>query len=285
VSILELKNIFSIIDDYDLFLFDLWGVVNEGDSPYLEVINTINKLVKTKQILFVTNAPRPSSVIYTRLKNWGLNLTPEMIVTSGEIAGQLIADSQTNFNISNPVIYHLGHDRNPDIETIINHKITKYIHEANIMLMTCARTESEDLEEFDNLLQLAAKNAIINICANPDIISPNLGVNTYCSGYFASRLESFGGEVIYTGKPDKAIYQEAFAKLPHIPKNRILMVGDTFCTDILGANKAGIDSALVLTGNAKSFHEQYNDIDEKLMHLKRASIKEGVIPSFVIELC
>ena len=280
-----MKNIFSIMDDYDLFLFDLWGVVNEGDSPYLKVIDSINEVLKVKQILFVTNAPRPSSVIYTRLKNWGVNLTPEMIITSGEIAGKLIADSEVNFNISNPVIYHLGRDRNPDIEAIITHKITKDIHEANIMLMTCSRNESEDLEEFDHLLKLAAKRDIINICANPDIISPHLGINTYCSGYFASRLESFGGDVIYTGKPDKEIYQQAFAKLPHIPKKRILMIGDTFCTDILGANKAGIDSALVLTGNAKNFHDQYSDIDEKLWHLRNASIKEGVMPSFVIELC
>ncbi len=272
------------MDDYDLFLFDLWGVVNEGDSPYLKVIDTINKILETKQILFVTNAPRPNSVIYRRLKNWGVNLSPEMIITSGEIAGQLIKGSQTNFNISDPIIYHLGSDRNQDIETILNHKITTNIHEANIMLMTCSRNGSEDLEEFDHLLKLATELDIINICANPDIMSPNLGVTTYCSGYFASRLENFGGSVIYTGKPDKEIYQNVFDKLPHIPKNRMLMIGDTFCTDILGANKVGIDSALVLTGNAKNFHEQYNDMDEKLHQLRIASIKEGVTPSFVIQL-
>jgi ribonucleotide monophosphatase NagD (HAD superfamily) len=36
---------------------------------------------------------------------------------------------------------------------------------------------------------------------------------------------------------------------PGISKKDILMVGDTLHTDILGGNKFGLDTALVLTGN------------------------------------
>jgi ribonucleotide monophosphatase NagD (HAD superfamily) len=62
------------------------------------------------------------------------------------------------------------------------------------------------------------------------------------------------------------------------------MIGDTFYTDILGANQMGFDSGLVLTGNSTKFHGQYHTIEEKLEHLKIASTEQGVMPSFVIEL-
>ena len=284
MSKLQLKNIFSVIDDYDVFLFDLWGVINEGLSPYSNVVDIINRVIKQKRVFFVSNAPRPNVLIYQMIKNWGINVLPEMVITSGETGAQMINQSQVNFNITNPIIYHLGSDRNKDIPTILPHPITTNIHEANIMLITCYREEFENLEEFDDFLRLVAKLNIINICANPDIIAPNEGMIRRCAGYFSQKLEQFGGPVIYTGKPHKEIYNNVLNKIPNIPKNRILMVGDTFHTDILGANRVGIDSALVLTGNAKAFHEQYHDMDEKLLQLKIASIQENVMPNFVIQL-
>ena len=62
------------------------------------------------------------------------------------------------------------------------------------------------------------------------------------------------------------------------------MIGDTFYTDILGASKIGIDSALVLTGNVAKFHRQYHSLEEKLEHIKIAATEEEVMPNFVIAL-
>ena len=62
------------------------------------------------------------------------------------------------------------------------------------------------------------------------------------------------------------------------------MVGDTFETDILGANKAGIHSALVLTGNAAPFHNMHDSIDNKLEALEQHAKEMGVMPSFVTSI-
>jgi len=284
MDVLELKNIFSIINKYDVFLFDIWGVITDGEMPYEGVTDIINKIMEEKKVFFVSNAPRTSLSIYEKIKKWKINVSPEMIITSGEIARRMINESEGNFNIIDPVIYHLGHDRNNNIMSGMTHNVTTNIHEANIMLMTYYRDEGENLEELNDLLKNAAKLNIINICANPDIIAPNLGKSRYCSGYFAAKLEEYGGSVVYTGKPHNEIFEYVISKLYAIPKNRILMIGDTFHTDILGANRIGIDSALVLTGNAKIFHKQYYNIDEKLTHLKIASLKEGATPTFVLTL-
>ncbi|MGL4226318.1 MAG: TIGR01459 family HAD-type hydrolase, partial [Rickettsia sp.] len=55
---LKLKNIFDVMDDYDVFLFDLWGVIIEGGHTYPNVVQNINKIIERKKVYFVTNAPR-----------------------------------------------------------------------------------------------------------------------------------------------------------------------------------------------------------------------------------
>lgn len=284
---LDYKHILSVIDDYDLFLFDLWGVVVEGNYNYPGVVDNINKVLETgKNVFFVSNAPRHTFSLYTKVRSWGINATPEMIISSGELAIDMILDSENRFGIKKPVVYHLGQDQNDIIDGLQTPR-TDDINESNILLLTLHRDEGPtlDLDEFDDVLRAAVARKTINICANPDLTLSQLGVLRYCAGYYAAKLKQFGGEIIYSGKPYAEIYNKVLNKLPYIiPKNRVLMIGDTFYTDILGANKMGFDSGLVLTGNSTKFHVQYHTIDEKLEHLKIAATEQGVMPSFVIEL-
>ncbi|MFY9589679.1 TIGR01459 family HAD-type hydrolase [Rickettsia endosymbiont of Halotydeus destructor] len=282
---LDFKNIVDIVNDYDVFLFDLWGVVIEGAYTYPNVVENINKIIASRKVFFVSNAPRNTFSLLQMVKSWGLNATSEMIISSGEVAVDMILKSKEQFGIEKPVLYHLGYEEN-DIINGIQCPITNNINDANILLLTIYRDEDEnlDLDEFNDILKISVKNKMINICANPDIGINQRGVYRYCAGYYAEKLKQFGGEVIYTGKPYAEIYNKVLNQLDNIPKNRILMIGDTFYTDILGANKLGIDSALVLTGNAEKFHSKYNDLDEKLVQLKIAALEQGVMPSFVIKL-
>ncbi|MCC8369321.1 MAG: TIGR01459 family HAD-type hydrolase [Rickettsia endosymbiont of Oxypoda opaca] len=282
---LDFKNISDIVNDYDVFLFDLWGVVIEGQYTYPNVVDNINKIIASRKVFFVSNAPRNTFFLLQMVKSWGLNATSEMIISSGEVAVDMILRSKEQFDIEKPVIYHLGYGEN-DIINGIQCPITNNIEEANILLLTLHRDEGEnlDLDEFDDILKMSVKRGMINICANPDIGINQRGIYRYCAGYYAQKLKQFGGEVVYTGKPYEEIYNKVLNQLDNVPKNRILMIGDTFYTDILGANKLGIDSALVLTGNAEKFHSKYNDLDEKLVQLKIAALEQDVMPTFVVKL-
>ncbi|WP_341790216.1 TIGR01459 family HAD-type hydrolase [Rickettsia endosymbiont of Polydrusus tereticollis] len=282
---LDFKNISDIVNDYDVFLFDLWGVVIEGQYTYPNVVDNINKIIASRKVFFVSNAPRNTFFLLQMVKSWGLNATSEMIISSGEVAVDMILRSKEQFGIEKPVIYHLGYGEN-DIINGIQCPITDNINDANILLLTLHRDEGEnlDLDEFDDILKMSVKRGMINICANPDIGINQRGIYRYCAGYYAQKLKQFGGEVVYTGKPYGEIYNKVLNQLDNVPKNRILMIGDTFYTDILGANKLGIDSALVLTGNAEKFHSKYNDLDEKLVQLKIAALEQDVMPTFVVKL-
>ncbi|MCC8370781.1 MAG: TIGR01459 family HAD-type hydrolase [Rickettsia endosymbiont of Stiretrus anchorago] len=282
---LKLKNIFDVMDDYDVFLFDLWGVVVEGGHTYPNVVQNINKIIEQKKVYFVTNAPRNIFSLHQTLKSWGLKAKPEMIISSGEVAVQMILESKERFGIEKPVIYHLGHLEN-DIINGIQCPITDDIQKANILLMTIYRDESEnlDLNEFDELFKIVVERKIVNICANPDLGINQHGIYRYCSGYYAQKIIQLGGKVIYSGKPYEDIYSKVLQECPNIPKNRMLMIGDTFYTDILAANWLGIDSGLVLTGNSRDYHLEFDNIDDKLSNLRKAAEKQSVMPSFVVSL-
>lgn len=75
----------------------------------------------------------------------------------------------------------------------------------------------------------------------PDGIYPATGVVT------GAIQGATGVEPYVVGKPFPAIFKAALRELGAAPEET-LMVGDQLDTDILGANQAGIDSALVLTG-------------------------------------
>jgi ribonucleotide monophosphatase NagD (HAD superfamily) len=80
------------------------------------------------------------------------------------------------------------------------------------------------------------------------------------------------------------MYQHIFKVSGAISKNRILMVGDTFETDILGAQNSGIDSALVLTGNTHKYHSIYESLDDKVSVLGKKAKEFKIFPTFITEL-
>ena len=67
----ELNHLSEIFDSYDTFLIDLWGVMHNGimlNSKAIDVIHNLKN--KSKKIVFLSNAPRPSS----KVKNFLLKM-------------------------------------------------------------------------------------------------------------------------------------------------------------------------------------------------------------------
>lgn len=52
-------------------------------------------------------------------------------------------------------------------------------------------------------------------------------------------------EIVGVAKPDVKIFEFAFEQMGNVDKSQILMVGDTLSSDILGANRVGIDSCWI----------------------------------------
>ncbi len=101
------------------------------------------------------------------------------------------------------------------------------------------------------------------IVPNPDSYWPNgpdgeIGVGAGGKARFiCSILEERGVKIrpVYFGKPYNAVFNRAIEQLrgkyglkKSVRKEKIIMLGDSLRSDILGANKFGLSSALLLTG-------------------------------------
>ena len=49
---LDKEGLSSIVDEYQLFYVDLWGVVHNGVSLHQKAIKVLNEITKKKKIIF-----------------------------------------------------------------------------------------------------------------------------------------------------------------------------------------------------------------------------------------
>ena len=93
-----------------------------------------------------------------------------------------------------------------------------------------------------------------------------------------------GGQVVYTGKPGKDLFIQAMKSKNIKEHSRVLMIGDTLETDILGANLLGIPSALVTTGNVNQAVQYCTTEADILKGVEHFCTKRGIIPSLVVDI-
>ena len=115
----------------------------------------------------------------------------------------------------------------------------------------------QGLAEFALQLERLAALGKTLFLSNPDVFAPfriddgkHPVVTQGAIGFYYEKF--FGGKVLYFGKPYVEIFDFA-KKISSSENDRILMVGDTLWTDVLGAHNGGIDSALVTTGVSSEF--------------------------------
>ena len=57
---LDNEGLRSILNNYDLFFIDLWGVMHNGIELYEEAVYVLKKISEAqKDYVLLTNAPRP----------------------------------------------------------------------------------------------------------------------------------------------------------------------------------------------------------------------------------
>jgi HAD superfamily hydrolase (TIGR01459 family) len=270
----------NLLSRYDALIIDLWGVVHDGVHAYPGVVQTLNTLIDQKKVLFLSNAPRPVEVAIKKLIELGLHVSPKHLLTSGDaVREQLINWDDPVFRQLGKCFYHLGAARNQDILSGLQANVTMDIEKADFILLSAFMEGDEDLNQYDDLLKIALQAKLTVICANPDKIVVHGDSVRYCAGVLAEKYEKMGGTVFYYGKPCPGVYDIAFKRLQAegvADKKRILMIGDTLETDILGANNVGIDSALVQTGNMERLLIAGNSMQQIVQNY-------GIIPTWIID--
>lgn len=248
-----LDGVAALARRYQGFIFDLWGVLHDGERAYPGAADALRRLKAAGcRLCLLSNAPRRETFIAEALAGMGIARDCyHHLVTSGEATWQALAVppdswhgalSGPGFVIGLPRDYHLLEDH-PHISR------TDRVAEARFLVATGPFTFDHDtLESYEDLLQDCVRRGLPLICANPDMevmIGPR---RVLCGGPFAKRYAELGGAVRWHGKPHGAVYEWCFRLLGVPDRGRIVALGDSLHTDIAGAAGAGIDSVLVTAG-------------------------------------
>lgn len=278
-------KIADLMDKYDLFLFDLWGVILESTNLYEGASEVVNHIISKKKLLFVSNTSQNNEDTAKKFQNYGLNVKEDIFMTAGEMAQRILKYPQDYFNVAQPIIYNFGQEHHAALWTKHNFSTTTDIASSNLLAISLCSLDKELHAETKEVFQIAAKNKIPAICTNNDRIAPaGNGDTLYCAGWFAEEYEKMGGKVMYCGKPFANIFEEALKAHPQIPKSKIVMIGDSLSTDVKGAANVGVDSALVLTGNMQTVLRNAKDETEKFELIHKFCAQNQTYPTHLIRL-
>ena len=246
---LDKEGLSSIVDNYQLFYVDLWGVVHNGVSLHKEAIKTLKEISKkNKDYVLLTNAPRPNSAVKSFLEKLGMDKEIiDHVFTSGEAARLYLKK-----NLLDKTFFHVGPPRDFDLFKDFKKMKSDKIENCEYILCTGLFDNYEDdLKYYKKLFEKNIKKKMI--CTNPDLIVERGNLRELCAGSVAMVFEKMGGEVVYFGKPYSEVYDQSINN----KNKRVLSIGDNLNTDIKGANLLNYDSLLISNG----IHR--NEIKEK----------------------
>ena len=219
------------------------------------------------------------------MKKFGLNIAVENILTSGDLTRKMLQTGlkELGLKMNKPVIYHLDQTSNSDI---LNGMVVDVVHtpqEANILLLTVFTDNKSEIDSIYKKLDKCLEFNLPAICPNPDLY---LGDYRYCAGFFAEYYKNNNGIMHYVGKPHRNMFDYMYGSIKQkADLSKIILIGDTFHTDILGANDFGINSALVLTGNSKLITKgKDSNINEEIAALMEEASNLKAFPTYFINL-
>ena len=237
-------------DKYDSVILDLDGVVYIGDHGVEHAVSSLNSLQSDVAVTAATNnASRTSQTVAKHLRELGLHIEDEDVVTSAQAGAQLLsrlipADSRVlavgGDGVAQALIDVGLHPLRATRDHASNHTIALVV--SGVMQGHGFDTSWWDL----STASWAIARDAHWIATNRDLTVPTpfgLGPG---NGSLVGALEQVtGSSPLVAGKPEPTLFTET-----KIRKNlsNPLVIGDRLDTDIDGAIAAGMDSLLVLTG-------------------------------------
>lgn len=267
----------AIAENFKAVLLDSYGVLKnykgviEGAKESIQYLRDKGVVMR----VLTNDASRSQEQQSDGFKKIGLDFTPDEIITSGMMAKQFL-----EHKILSGKIAYLGTDNSAEyiLRAGLDHIAVRDIDLTDVDdISAFVFLDDEGFDwnmDINKTVNLLRRKSIPIIVANSDKLYPvskkDVAVAT---GGIAQLVESMlSKHFIHFGKPDSQMFMYAFDNLNktnEFNKNEILMVGDTLHTDILGGNKFGVKTLLVLTGNTR------------LENAESVINSSGIIPDYI----
>ncbi|RYY99811.1 MAG: TIGR01459 family HAD-type hydrolase [Alphaproteobacteria bacterium] len=246
-SVALLSGLSKVASEYDAIFCDVWGVIHNGREAFAEACVALKKFRETRgSVVLITNAPVPKDRVTRLFPKFGVPMDCfDDVIASGDATRNELK------RVAPGPVYRIGLDEDFGTYAGLPLEFSDDPDVAKVVCCTSLREYPDGKPEpyRDELKRLAAKGLPM-ICANPDVVFRQGDKLIWSAGSLAKIYIEEGGQVISPGKPDEPIYRLAFERAAElagreIAPGRVLAIGDGPATDVLGANRQGIDALFI----------------------------------------
>jgi HAD superfamily hydrolase (TIGR01459 family) len=238
-----------LLANYDLLLCDVWGVIHNGVESFPQACEALTRARdKGATVMLISNSPRPADGVVPQLDQLGVPRDSyDGMVTSGDVTCAIIAERPGQN------IFHIGPPRDLPIFAELDAKLVDAENADYVVCSGLFDDTKETPEDYRGLLERIKARGLFMLCANPDVVVERGADLIYCAGALADLYKSMGGDVLYAGKPYAPIYERALAQAAalrgaKVPLRRVLAIGDSVRTDLMGAASLGVDFLFLTSG-------------------------------------
>ena len=228
---------------YEAAILDVDGTIVRGDRLIPDAPEGIRALEDAglSTLLFSNNPTRGAGHYRDRLAGHGVEVDAGNVLTSATVTAEyLVANHGTE------TVYLLGEDRLEAILEDAGLTVTDDPGAAEIVVGSIDRHFGySDLED----VLTALERGLPFYGTDPDVTIPTTNGTVPGSGAILAAMEAIAGREpdAILGKPSEVAATAASERLEAIPGNT-LVVGDRLDTDVELGNRAGMTTALVLSG-------------------------------------
>lgn len=240
------------LDGVDTILADLDGVVYAGPGALPHAVESLNRARESARIGYITNnASRTDVSVANHLSELGLPTAPDEIVTSPQAAVRLL---KTTVADGSTILVVGGEGLVVELEKA-GYAVTRSSADNPDAVVQGFAPEVDWKQLAEAAYALATpedEGGIPWIATNTDWTIPQQRGIAPGNGTLVSAVHTAVGRLsTVAGKPEKPIFDEA---VDRFNATKALFIGDRLDTDIAGAQRAGIESMLVLTGIDRPKH-------------------------------
>lgn len=231
-----------LISGFDSVLSDLDGVVYAGSNAIDGAVVALNALADVQvSLAFITNnAGRSPLAVAAHLRQLGVNTNAEHVFGSADAGAELLA---RELNPGSKVLV-VGSPYLRECISVRGMEVVESHRDQPVAVIQGFYPEVSwtDLAEASYAISAGARW----VATNTDLTIPRAEGIAPGNGSLVNAVRSATqAEPQIAGKPQPYLFSRAAERLN---SRKPLVVGDRLDTDILGANRAGFSSALVLTG-------------------------------------
>lgn len=222
-------------------ILDMDGVLWRNDQPLGDLAKIFQQIDKLGfAVMYATNnATRSIDQYIAKLNRFGVKAEDRQIINSARSAAYYL---RQHYEPGTP-IYVVGEQAL--VDCLDNEGYPMQTSQATVVVAALDRTLSyEKLRLATRLIYQGAQF----IATNPDRTFPTpQGLEPGAGAIIAALEAATGQEAIIVGKPEETMYRLALKQMDAKPEE-VFVIGDRLETDILGAQRIGCKSALVLSG-------------------------------------